>query len=201
MEVITAISGRRSIRNYDAVPISHDDIERIILAGMQAPSAKNRQPWRFVVVQGNAKIDMLKAMNKGLERETHRPKLPESAMYIAGAKYTLSIMEQAPVTLFIINPLNSMEHFPRDWDARFYEIANIQSVGACIQNMLLAAVGLGFGSLWNCDIYFAYDEISEWLNTSEQIVAAVSFGIPAENPNARSRNNIADLVEWKNTGY
>ena len=199
MEVLAAIKGRRSIRKFDAAPISHDDIEKIILAGMQAPSGKNRQPWRFIVVEGNAKTDMLKAMNNGLERETHKPKLQESVKYIAGAKNTISIMEQAPVTIFIVNPLNSMSSFPTDWESRFYEVCNIQSVGACIQNMLLAAVDLGFGSLWNNDIYFAYEEISEWLNIREQIVAAVSFGIPAENPYARPRNNIAEMVEWRNT--
>ena len=199
METITAINSRRSIRKYQTMLISHDDIEKIILAGMQAPSAKNRQPWRFIVVEGNAKTDMLNAMNKGLERETLMPKLPESARYISGAKNTVSIMEQAPLTIFIVNPLNTMNVFPTDWESRFYEIANVQSVGACIQNMLLAAVDLGLGSLWNNDIYFAYEEISEWLNIREQIVAAVSFGIPAENPYARPRNNIADLVEWRNT--
>jgi len=108
MEVITAINDRRSIRKYGATPILHDIIEKIIHAGIQAPSAKNRQPWRFIVVEGNAKIDMLNAMNKGLERETHNQKLPESAQYIGGAKHTITIMEQAPVTIFIINPLNSM---------------------------------------------------------------------------------------------
>ena len=41
MEVLAAIKGRRSIRKFDAAPISHDDIEKIILAGMQAPSGKN----------------------------------------------------------------------------------------------------------------------------------------------------------------
>lgn len=199
MEVLTVINGRRSIRKYCTTPISQNNIEKIILAGIQAPSAKNRQPWRFIVVEGNAKADMLNAMNKGLEREANTHKLPESVKYIAGVKYTIAIMEQAPVTIFIINPRNSMSNFPKDWEARFYEIANIQSVGACIQNMLLAANDLGFGSLWNCDIYFAYDEISEWLNTNEQIVAAVSFGIAAENPHARPRNNMVDLVEWKDT--
>lgn len=196
MDVLTAIKERRSIRKYDTTSISHDDIERIILAGMQAPSGKNRQPWRFIVVEGVSKIDMLKAMNRGLERETHNPKLPNSAKYIDSVKHTISIMEQAPVTIFIINPLNSMECFPEDWESRFYEVCNIQSIGACIQNMLLVAVDLGVGSLWNNDIYFAYDELAGWLNTREQIVAAVSFGISSECPNARPRNNIADLVKW-----
>jgi len=177
----------------------HDDIEKIILAGMQAPSPKNRQPWRFVVVEGSAKTDMISAMNKGLEREATSSKLPESSIHIAGAKYTTSIMEQAPVTIFIVNPLNTMERFPIDWETRFGDISNVQSVGACIQNMLLAATDLGYGSLWINDIYFAYEEIGRWLNTNEQIVAAISFGIPAENPSARPRKKTADVVEWKNS--
>ena len=199
METITAISSRRSIRKYQAAPIPHNDIEKIILAGMQAPSPKNRQPWRFAVIEGGAKADMISAMIKGLEREVTYPKLLESSIHISGAKYSISVMEQAPVTIFVINPLNMMERFPVDWEARFGDISNVQSVGACIQNMLLAATDLGYGSLWINDIYFAYEEIGKWLNTNKQIVAAVSFGIPAENPSARPRNNTADMVEWKNS--
>ena len=198
METITAINSRRSIRKYQTTLMPHDDIEKVILAGMQAPSPKNRQPWRFVVVEGSAKADMISAMNNGLKREATSPKLPESSIHIAGAKYTISIMEQAPATIFIINPLNIMERFPIDWEARFGDISNVQAVGACIQNMLLAATDLGYGSLWINDIYFAYEEIGKWLNTNEQIVAAISFGIPAENPSGRPRNKTADVVEWKN---
>jgi len=57
METITAINSRRSIRKYQTTLMPHDDIEKIILAGMQAPSPKNRQPWRF--------IDKLKAVKNG----------------------------------------------------------------------------------------------------------------------------------------
>lgn len=197
METIAAINGRRSIRKFDATPISREDIERIILAGTQAPSAKNRQPWRFVVVEGGAKTAMLHAMYQGLVREENTPQLPDSAKYISGVRHTITIMEQAPTTIFIINPLSKMDDFPRTWEARFYDVANTQSVGACIQNMLLAATDLGYGSLWNCDIFFAYKELSEWLGVREQIVAAISFGFPAETPSARPRNNLAEMVEWK----
>ena len=80
-------------------------MEEIIRAGTLAPSSKNRQPWRFVVVEGKSKIQMLEAMEKGLEREKSRPLLPESAKYISGAVKTLDIMRQAPVIILIINPL------------------------------------------------------------------------------------------------
>ena len=48
-------------------------------------------------------------------------------------------------------------------DERVAEICNVQSVAAAIENMLLAAQELGIGSLWICDVFFAYPEISAWL--------------------------------------
>jgi len=51
MEVLPEILNRRSIRAYTAEPVDKDQIERIVEAGRLAPSAKNRQEWRFVVVQ------------------------------------------------------------------------------------------------------------------------------------------------------
>lgn len=198
MDINEAVNNRRSIRRYVTDAIPQADIEKIILAGMQAPSAKNRQPWRFVAVEGNAKKGMIRAVETGIAREKTEPRLPQSAPYLASAGHTLSVMEQAPVTVFILNPLGQMIQHPSNWEARFYEMANMQSIGACIQNMLLTATGLGYGSLWNCDIFFAYEELAGWLRTTDQIAAAVSFGLPAESPNARPRYKIEDRLNWKN---
>ena len=79
-----------------------------------------------------------------------------------------------------------------------YEICNIQSIGASIQNMLLAATEKGIGSLWICDIYFAYSELCEWLNSEGQIIAAIAFGYPDEFPEERPRKRIEEIVEWRN---
>ena len=51
MEVLPEILQRRSIRAYTAEPVDKDQLERIVEAGRLAPSAKNRQEWRFVVIQ------------------------------------------------------------------------------------------------------------------------------------------------------
>lgn len=53
---------------------------------------------------------MLRAMEAGLAREETEPRLPQSAQYLAGAKYTLSVMEQAPVTVFILISLGQMKN-------------------------------------------------------------------------------------------
>lgn len=82
-------------------------------------------------------------------------------------------------------------------EERVYEICNIQSIGAAIQNMLLAATEKGIGSLWICDIYFAYPELCKWLDSDGQLVAAVAFGYPKEFPNERPRKKMDTVVEWK----
>lgn len=198
METYKAISTRRSIRKFTEQEISEEIIEKILNAGICALSSKNRQPWSFVVVRGSAKDAMLEAMQQGVEREeTGKPVLPNSTKYIPGAKYTMKIMKQAPITVFVLNVLGEHNSLTTNMEDKFYEMANIQSIGAAIQNMLLEATNLGLGSLWICDIYFAYDEIVGWLNTDKQLIAAISFGYPDEEPKARPRKELKEIVEWR----
>ena len=53
--MIEAIKARRSIRHFLPTPLSKEQLEEIVRAGMAAPSAKNLQPWHFVVTEGKAK--------------------------------------------------------------------------------------------------------------------------------------------------
>jgi nitroreductase len=76
-------------------------------------------------------------------------------------------------------------------------MADIQSIGAAIQNMLLTAHALGLGSLWINDIFFAYQDLCSWLQTDQELVAAVSFGYPGEDPQPRARKALDEVVEWR----
>ena len=196
--MISAIYDRRSIRKFLDKPISQKDIMDIIQSGVKAPSSKNRQPWKYIVIQGNAKADMLNVFRKGIDREENESALlPQSKQHIAAAKYTVDIMEKAPTIIFVVNSLGkdiSTELTPEE---HIYEICNIQSISASIQNMLLAATEKGIGSLWICDIYFAYSELCKWLNSDGQLIAAIAFGYPDESPKARPRKNLEDIMEWR----
>lgn len=59
MDALEAIFTRRSIRRYTAEPVSEEDLKTILEAGMNAPSANNRQPWHFVVVDDRAKLNAI----------------------------------------------------------------------------------------------------------------------------------------------
>ena len=192
-----ALYKRRSIRKYSEREVSEYLIRQLIHAATQAPSSKNRQPWRFVVVRSSsAKSEMIAAMKSGLEREASSPSLPQSQHYLGGAVHTLKIMEAAPVTIFVINPSCRWNTLPTGMEEQFYRLADTQSIGAAIQNMLVTATALELGTLWNCDIFFAYEEICQWLETDEQVVAAISVGFPAEDPMPRPRKSVDDVTEW-----
>lgn len=191
------IKERRSIRNYKKTPVPKTMIETILQSGILAPSSKNRQPWRFTVVSGKAKKEVLSAMQKGLNREKQNPILPDSARYLSGAEHTLCIMEQAPVLIFITNALGTDPRRNLNAEEHIYEICNAQSIGAAVENMCLTAVQLGLGSLWICDTFFAYPELCGWLDVKGSLAAALAVGYADESPQARPRLSLESITEWK----
>ena len=195
--MLPEIRARRSIRIYLKRPVPKHMVEEILQAGLLAPSSKNRQPWRFIVATGAAKDAALQAMERGLQREKNSPLLPGSACFLGGAVHTLGIMRQAPVLIFIVNPMGRALHAALTLEERVFELCNAQSVGAAVENMALAATELGLGSLWICDTYFAYPELCEWLGSDGELLAAMAVGYAQEAPPARPRKSMADAVEWR----
>lgn len=198
MDTIQTIFIRRSIRKYIDQPISREIMARIIEAGIQAPSAKNRQPWKFVVVAGDSKRAMLEVVEKGLRDETNgQGLLNHSGQYIVSAEHTMQIMKQAPVAVIVLNMQGHSLLENLSAEEKVYEIANIQSIGAAMQNMALAAVEYGLGSLWVCDVFFSYQRLTQWLDTDGEMIAAMALGYPEEQPCARPRKPLDDVVEWR----
>jgi nitroreductase len=195
--MLSEIVNRRSIRAYLPRLVSRADIETVLRAGALAPSSKNRQPWRFTVTLGAKKEESLAAMARGLEEEARRPLLPESARHLGGAIQTLAVMKQAPALIFVTNPMGRDPRQALNADERISELCNAQSLGACLENMALQATALGLGSLWICDIYFAYDALREWIGGQGALAAAMALGYASEAPPPRPRKPLEQLVEWR----
>jgi nitroreductase len=191
MNTREAIAARRSIRRFKPEPIPEEALGAILLAATQAPSAKNKQPWRFIVVQGEARAEMVDVMCQGIDR------IVAQGEGVGSAEGSARIMAEAPVTVFVFNPAGLRPWLTRSVDQMFTDLVDIQSIGAAIQNMLLAALDLGIGSLWICDVFYAYEELCDWLGQSGQMIAAVSFGYADESPPARPRRPVAQVTrEW-----
>jgi F420 biosynthesis protein FbiB-like protein len=191
METLEAIATRRSIRKFTDQPIPDDVLQRILQAAIMAPSGKNRQPWRFVVVRGDQRAEMVRRMREAIARFQARGENTGSA------EPTAAVMAQAPVTVFVFNPEGLHPWVTRSIQQAFDDLVNVQSAGAAIQNMCLAAHALGLGSLWIADVLYAYEELSGWLGQDTQMVAAVSLGYPTERPVLFKRKPLAEVTIWK----
>lgn len=192
------INDRRSIRKYKATAVNKADIEIILKAGILAPSAKNRQPWKYYVYTKNEKNKLLKCMESGLIRERDGNKLlPHSQNGLPDAFNTLKIMKEAP-TLIIIENTNGLSPYSEiDAEKRVTEICDTLSIGASVQNILLTATELGYGTLWIANTCFAYDELVKFIGINGQLVGAISLGVPDEMPNQRPRRPFIDVVEFR----
>ena len=196
MDVLSAIENRRSIRKFSTNTIDNETIRNIIKAGINAPSPKNSQPWKFVVVK-ESKQELITIIEEGLEEiKTNFGMLLDEKNFLLSAEATLNIIKEAPIIIFVINTENKQEH-GKTRVKKYMEMANILSIGAVVENMLLASHKYGIGSLWIGDIYFTINEISRWLQTDRQIAAAIALGYPDEKPSPKVRKGLDELVEWK----
>ncbi len=157
---------RHSTRDFLAKEVSSDNIEEIIKAGCYAPSSKNRQPWKFVVLRGEVKNEsaniLINVVKEKIEQEGKIKYGVKSPIRSAQA------MMQAPVVIFVFN--NCCKN-----DAVCLS-SDIFSIGAAVENIMLKAALLGMSSLCIGDVRFADSELRMFLNESHMLVCAVAIG-------------------------
>lgn len=189
---------RRSIRKYQNRMVERGDIEKLIEAARLAPSAKNRQPWKYIVYTGAEKETLLNAMEQGLDREAaEHHLLPKSAFGLPDAFHTLQVMRQAPVVIIVMNTNGQSPYEEIETDRRFSEICDSLSIGASIENMLLKATQLGLGTLWIANTCFAYHDMMQVIQSPGQLIGAVALGYPDEQPPKRPRKPLEDILEYR----
>ena len=158
--MIREIENRRSIRKYRSDEIDRKLIEEIIYSATLAPSAKNRQPWKFIVYQGEEKDKLVEVMRHGINSEkiTHEL-MPEWAFAIPDAENTVRIMQEAPCLIAVLNTNQYTPFASIEREKRIVEICDSLSIGAAVENMILTATGYGLGTLWIANTCFAYPEL------------------------------------------
>ena len=162
-------------------------IDAALEAAMHAPSAHNRQPWRFAVVTSpEAKERLASAMGERLRADRSAdgdsPDVVEVDVSRSRARITA-----APVVVLACLTMSDMDPYPdaRRGDAE--RIMAIQGVAAAIQNSLLAAHALGLGAGWMCAPLFAPDEARAALDLPDdwEPQALITLGYPAETAEPR----------------
>lgn len=195
---MNAIYDRRSIRKFQSKTLSQDLILEILNAGRAAPSAKNRQPWKYIVFSGKSKEELLDIMKIGLDRDENlSASLLRSGSGLPDARSTLKIMREAPVVIIVLNTNGTSPFISIDTDDRITEICDTLSIGASIQNILPNAHERGLGTLWIANTCFAYKELVEYLDTDRQLIGAIAIGYPNECPHQRPRKTLDEIVEFR----
>ena len=188
---------RKSIRKYQPDMIPEETLRDILEAGILAPSAKNRQPWKFLVATGTRKEEILNEMEKGIARTKKSIIMPERFKKgLASAENTLRIMREAPVLVLVMNTRSGDPYGMNFAGKRVSEIHDSLSIGAAVENMCLRATELGIGSLWIANTVYAHKEITAYLQTKDQLSCAVVFGYPDEKPAGRPRRKFEETVEF-----
>jgi F420 biosynthesis protein FbiB-like protein len=154
---------RRSIRRYHPTPVPKELINQLLTAATWAPSAHNRQPWRFVVMTETAVKERLAlAMGQRLREDLTADNVPpELIEKEAGRSYQR--ITAAPVLILICLTLADMDSYPDQKRARNEWLMAVQSTAMAGQNLLLAAHQSGLGACWMCAPLFCPEVVKETL--------------------------------------
>lgn len=193
METLEIIKERKSVRKFQDLPLKREDIASILSAGNEAPSVKNSQPWKYYVVEGEPKNKLVKQMEAGIMSFATEEKVKQLPFY-KSVCFTIEVMKQAPTIVLVFHTGKSSLESGDTLEAKFMDCGVMQTMGATIQNMLLAATQLGIGSLWICDVFYAYDYICNWLGEKNQLAAAVALGYEEGKTSKASKRNFEDSV-------
>ncbi|OJW56459.1 MAG: hypothetical protein BGO55_26590 [Sphingobacteriales bacterium 50-39] len=181
---------RRAVRKYKDIPVERALIEQLLDAGRMAPSAMNRQPWRFYILNDK---ETIRAFSKEIAVIAFKDVLHSGKAGLRQAKKIVSdllsfshgidlhqlkdpVFYGAPVVIFITAPRGN-EWAPLD-------------IGMCSQNIMLAAKSHGLDS---CPVGFGkYVEKTKIFTRlqvppSEQVQLAIILGYGDETPEVHKR--------------
>ena len=186
MEVFEAIKTRRSIRHYKPAPVTEEQINLILEAARWAPSWRNSQCWRFIVVR---------------DAEVKR-KLSETLLYYRpGENPSTSAVRNAPVVIVACGELKKSGYYEKipnpltdkgDW--------YMFDVALATQNMMLAAHSLGLATV-PAGLFDA-PKAAQILGVPANIavVMLLPLGYPDEEPEIHQRKELSGLVFYETYG-
>jgi len=197
IDLHTFLRTRRSIRRFKPDLIPETVIENILATATFAPSAHNRQPWRFCVVTDlSVKSQLAEAMARDFERDLTRDGVPPEKIE-AQIKRSKARLASAPVAILLCLDMSEMDVYPDEKRKYAERIMAVQSVAAAGLQLLLAAHAEGLGGVWVCSPLFAQATIQGTLGLSESWEPQAIFfvGYPDEMPKIKEMKDLKSLVK------
>ncbi|MGI8927800.1 MAG: nitroreductase family protein [Tepidiformaceae bacterium] len=195
-----ALYTQRAIRYFKPEPVPDEMIRKCVEAATRAPSGSNLQPWAFVAVKDAAtrariaaRIRELFLSNEQMKEYVESGRTsgdPMRRRMMTGVSNIVSHLDSAPVFMFpcLYDPASP---------ARQGLLAG-SSIYPAVQNLLLAARGLGLGSVMTTFQAGMVDELREWLGLPENAmpVALIPIGFPDAKFGPVTRRPVDEVLHW-----
>jgi nitroreductase len=185
------IGGRRSVREgFMAEPVARAAIEEIVRCGLAAPSSKNSQPWRMHVVTDSGALHALAdAVQHARDAARYAPIDPSTGRlrrWDSTVAESATVLRSVPLGIFVENlgPFSGGRAAVAAADVALIQSAlvgyglELASLGAAIENMWLAAHGLGLVGVFMGDVAVAEEEIAQRLGLEGDLVGVLALGHP-----------------------
>lgn len=181
MDFDMIINSRRSARLFSNDEVLENDLNKILSSGILAPSARNRQPWKFYILNDIQKDHI---MNMLFEWDKIHPNERTSV------KGTANQIRTANKMIMIYS-----DKYKSKSKNKNYKKPDYLSIGCAIENMSLQAVNLGLGSCILCDTLYLEDEIDQYLEvTNYEQICGFIVGNPIYNYPPKIKKNLNSLL-------
>ncbi|WP_201371057.1 nitroreductase family protein [Ktedonobacter robiniae] len=187
MSISETIRRRRSIGKMTEQVPTRAQIEEILEAATHAPNHHRTEPWKFIVLAGEARAELGLVMQEALLSSLGD--LPLTQVQARLEKERLKPL-RAPVIIAVVSA------FPRNDEA--LDIENVEATAAAVQNMLLVAEELGLAIMWRTGDAAYNDQVKRWLGveTEDHIVAFLYVGYPAIPRLERRATPLSQKTTW-----
>jgi coenzyme F420-0:L-glutamate ligase / coenzyme F420-1:gamma-L-glutamate ligase len=193
------ILSRRSIRNYLPDPVPPDLVGGLLEVAGRAPSAHNRQPWRWVVVQTQEArrrlaSDMGVAFRRDLLADGVSPEKVEAMVARSHER-----IGGAPMLVLACLSMEEMDSYPDPHRQRCEWQMAVQSVALACQNLMLAAHAVGLGSCWICAPIFCVPVVRRALDLPGdwEPQGLITLGWPADGGRDRERKPLECVTLYR----
>jgi coenzyme F420-0:L-glutamate ligase / coenzyme F420-1:gamma-L-glutamate ligase len=190
------VKGRRSVRRYQDGPIEPEIVEGLLEAGVWAPSAHNRQPWRFAVLTDNDAKQTLASKMGELLRRARLADGDDSGAVEADVQRSHARITTAPLVIAAFLTMEDMDTYPDPVRSNAEHLMAVQGVAMAVNNILLAAQARGLGACWMCAPLFCSEAVVEAVGAPPhwQAQALLTIGYPASGGKPARRRPLSDVM-------
>lgn len=198
-DALAVLMRRQTIRRFRAERVPPEAVLRLVDAAAQAPSAHNRQPWRFCLVQEQAAKGVLAdTMGRRLRADREHDGANLAAIDADVQRSRARIVE-APLVVVVCLTMAEMDRYPDPKRTQAEHRMAVQSTAMAGQNLLLAAEAQGLGACWMCAPLFCPDEVRSALALAHdwEPQGLILVGHPAQPGRGRPRRPRQEIVVFR----